>query len=196
VEFSLLFLEPTHIAQIVYESIDVDRVEILPHFATPDPLIYQICLALTSELASNGVCSRLYVDSLITSLSIHLLRQYSARTPLIRAYSDGLSKCKLQQVIEYIDDHLTKNLSLKEIASVVGISPHYFTSLFKQSTGLSAYQFVIHRRMERAKKLLCRQDLSVTEVSLHVGFLSQSHFTNVFRKYTGATPRLYREAKK
>ncbi len=195
-EFSLLFLEPTHIAKIAYESIDVDRVEILPHFATPDPLIYQICLVLTAELVSNGVCSRLYVDSLITTLYIHLLRQYSAREPLIQAYSDGLPKCKLQQVIEYIDEHLTENLSLKEIASVVEISPHYFTSLFKQSTGLSAYQFVIHRRMERAKQLLCRQDLSIAEVSLHVGFQSQSQFTNVFRKYTGATPRVYREAKK
>ena len=195
-EFSLLFLEPTHIAKIAYESIDVDRVEILPHFATPDPLIYQICLALTAELASNGVCSRLYVDSLITTLSIHLLRQYSAREQLVRAYTDGLPKCKLQQVIDYIDDHLTDDLSLKEIANVVEISPHYFTSLFKQSTGLSAYQFVIHRRMERAKQLLKRQDLSLVEVSLQVGFQSQSHFTNVFRKCTGMTPRVYRKAKK
>jgi AraC family transcriptional regulator len=195
-EFSLLFLEPTHIAQMAHESIDVDRVEILPHFATPDPLVYQICLALTSELASNGVCSRLYVDSLITTLSIHLLRQYFARKQLIRSYSEGLPKNKLQQAIEYIDNHLTENLSLKEIASVVGISPHYFTSLFKQSTGLSAYQFVIYRRMERAKQLLRRQDLSITQVSLHVGFQSQSHFTNVFRKCTGMTPRVYREAKK
>jgi AraC family transcriptional regulator len=79
IEFSLLFLEPTHVAQIAHESIDVDRVEILPHFATPDPLIYQIYLALSSELVSGGLCSRLYVDSLITTLAVRLLRQYSAR---------------------------------------------------------------------------------------------------------------------
>jgi AraC family transcriptional regulator len=196
VEFSFLLLDPTHIAQIAHESIDVDRVEILPHFATPDPLIYQICLALNSELASGGLCSRLYVDSLITTLAVRLLRQYSAQEQLIREYTDGLSKRKLQQVSEYINDHLEENLSLKAIAAVVEMSPHYFTNLFKQSTGLSAYQYVIHRRMERAKQLLCRQSLSIVEISQQVGFQSQSHFSNVFRKYTGTTPRIYREAKK
>lgn len=196
VEFSLLLLDPTHIAQIAHESIDVDRVEILPHFATPDPLIYQICLALNAELGSGGLCSRLYVDSLITTLAVRLLRQYSAQDHLIREYTDGLSRHKLQQVSEYIDDHLTENLSLKDLAAVVEMSPHYFTSLFKQSTGLSAYQYVIHRRMERAKQLLCRQNLPIVEVSLQVGFQSQSHFSNVFRKYTGMTPKVYREAKK
>jgi AraC family transcriptional regulator len=110
VEFSLLLLEPTHIAQIAHESIDVDRFEILPHFATPDPLIYQIYLALSSELASGGLCSRLYVDSLITTLAVRLLRQYSAREQLIREYTDGISERKLQQVSEYIDDHLEENL--------------------------------------------------------------------------------------
>jgi AraC family transcriptional regulator len=196
VAFSLLLLDPTHIAQIAHESIDVDRVEILPHFATPDPLIYQICLALKSEITSGGLCSRLYVDSLITTLAIRLLRQYSAQEPLIREYIDGLSKHKLNQVSEYINDHLTENLSLKELAALVEMSPHYFTSLFKQSTGLSAYQYVIHRRMERAKRLLCKQRLSIVEVAQEVGFQNQSHFSNVFRKYTGATPRSYREAKK
>jgi AraC family transcriptional regulator len=196
VEFSILLLEPTHMAQIAHESIDVDRVEILPHFATPDPLIYQICLALNSELASGGLCSRLYVDSLITTLAVRLLRQYSAQEQLIREYTDGLSKHKLQQVSKYINDHLTENLSLKELAAVAEMSPHYFTSLFKQSTGLSAYQYVIHRRMERAKQLLCKQGLSIVEVAQEVGFQSQSHFSNVFRKYAGTTPRIYREAKK
>jgi AraC family transcriptional regulator len=196
VDFSLLLLEPAHIAQIAHESIDVERFEILPHFATPDPLIYQICLALSSEIASGGLCSHLYVDSLVTTLFVRLLRQYSAREQFIREYTDGLSKRKLQQVSEYIDDHLEKNLSLKELAAVVNMSSHYFTSLFKQSTGLSAYQYVIHRRMERAKQLLCRQSLSIIEVSQQVGFQSQSHFSNVFRKYVGTTPRIYREDKK
>jgi AraC family transcriptional regulator len=196
VEFSLLLLEPTHMAQIAHESIDMDRVEILPYFATPDPLIYQICLALNSELASGGLCSRLYVDSLITTLTVRLLRQYSAQEPLIREYTDGLSRRKLQQVSEYIDEHLMENISLKELAAVVEMSPHYFTSLFKQSTGLSAYQYVIYRRMERAKQLLCRQSLSIVEVAQEVGFQSQSHFSSVFRKFVGTTPRIYREAKK
>lgn len=196
IEFSSLLLEPTHIAQIAYESIDVERFEILPYFATPDPLISQFSQALKSELELGESCSRFYVDHLIAALSIHLVRHYSAKEQLIRDYTDGLSKCKLQRAISYINEHLTENMSLKEISTVVEMSPYYFTRLFKQSTGQSAYQYVMHCRMERAKHLLCRQDLTIIEVAQQVGFQNQSHFTNAFRKCTSTTPRMYRKAKK
>ena len=195
-EFFLLCLDPTYIAKIAYESIGVERVEILPYFAMPDPLIYQFCLELTSELELGESSSRLYVDSLVTALSIHLIRKYSAKKQVIRDYTDGLSKSKLQRSISYINEHLTGDLSLKAIALEIEMSPHYFTSLFKQSTGMSAYQYVIHCRIERAKHLLSKQDLSVTEVSQQVGFESQSHFTNVFRKHTNTTPKMYQRLTK
>jgi AraC family transcriptional regulator len=196
IEFFLLLLDPTYIAQIAYEFIDVDRFEILCCFAKPDPLIYQLCLALDSELKLGGSCSRFFVDHLIAAISTHLIRRYSTKKQLIRDYTDGLSKCKLQRTISYIKDHLTEDLSLKKISSVVEMSPHYFTSLFKQSTGMSAYQYVICCRIELAKNLLNRQDLSLAEVSQEVGFKSQSHFTNAFRKHTGTTPKIYRDIKK
>jgi AraC family transcriptional regulator len=195
-EFSLLLLEPTHIAQIAYETIDVDRLEILPCFATSDPLIYQFSQALKLELELGESCSRFYVDHLIAALSMHLIRYYSAKEQLIRDYTGGLSKCKLQRSISYINEHLTESLSLKEMSNAIEMSPYYFTRLFKQSTGMNAYQYVIHCRIERAKHLLCKQDLSVAEVSQRVGFQNQGHFTNVFRKNTGTTPKMYRRAKK
>lgn len=189
-----LFLEPTHIARIAYESLDV-QVEIAPHFATPDPLIYQLCLALTSEIKLGNSYNRLYVDSSISTLSIHVIRRYATKKLLLRHYTDGLSKYKLQQAISYIKEHLTENLSLKEISRVVEMSPHYFASLFKVSTGTSVHQYVIRCRMERAKHLLRKEDLSIAEVSQQVGFQNQGHFTTVFRRYTSTTPKIYREAK-
>ena len=190
-EFFLLCLDPKLMTQIAYESIGVESIEILPCFATPDPLIYQFCLELISELKSGELCCHLYVEHLIAALSIYLIRQYSAKTQPLRN-PNGLSKSKLQQAISYINEHLTENLSLKDIANVVGMSPFYFTNLFKQSTGMTAYQYVIYRRIERAKQLLCKQGLSIAEVSEQVGFESQSHFSNVFRKHTSKTPKMYR----
>lgn len=194
--FTLLFLEPTYIAQIAHESVEAERVEIVPHFATPDPLIYQIGLLLKSELESNGLCSRLYADSLFTTLSVKLLRRYSVWKPAVRDFTGGLPKIKLQQAMEYIHDHLTEDLSLREIATRLQMSPNYFTSLFKQSTGLSTHQYVIQCRIEKAKQLLTKPNLPIVEVSQQVGFQSQSHFINVFRKRTGMTPKTYREARK
>jgi AraC family transcriptional regulator len=189
-EFFLLCLDPQFMTQIAYESTGMESIEILPCFATPDPLIYQLCQVLISELRSGELCCHLYVEHLIAALSIHLIRQYSAKNQWLRD-PHGLSRSKLQQAISYINEHLTENLSLKDISKVVGMSPFYFTNLFKQSTGMTAYQYVIYRRIERAKQLLRQQELSIGEVSEQVGFESQSHFTNVFRKHTSKTPKMY-----
>jgi AraC family transcriptional regulator len=194
VDFSLLWLDSKHISQIAYEAVDTDQIEIIPRFAAPDPLIYQLILGLRSELELGESCSLLYVDSLITTLSLHLIRKYSVTKPLIQDYTDGLPKSKLRQAISFINENLVENLSLDEISNMVGMSPHYFTSLFKKSTGMSAYQYVIHTRIERAKELLCKQNSSIAEVSKQVGFQNQSHFGNVFHKHTGTTPKKYRDA--
>jgi AraC family transcriptional regulator len=189
-EFFLLCLDPKLITQIAYESIGVESIEILPRFATPDPLIYQFCLGLLSELRLGESCCCLYVEHLLSALSIHLVRKYSVKNQSLRD-SNGLSKSKLQQAIAYINEHLTENLSLKDISTVVGMSPFYFTNLFKQSMGMTAYQYVIYRRIELAKQLLRQQELSIGEVSEQVGFTSQSHFTNIFRKHTNRNPTMY-----
>jgi AraC family transcriptional regulator len=189
-EFFLLCLDPNFMTQIAYESTGMESIEILPCFATPDPLIYQFCLWLVSELRSGELCCHLYVEHLISALSIHLIRQYSAKNQSLPD-PNGLSKSKLQKAISYINEHLTENLSLKDISNVVGMSPFYFTNLFKQSMGMTAYQYVIYHRIERAKQLLRKQELSIAEVSEQVGFRSQSHFSNIFRKHTNKTPKMY-----
>jgi AraC family transcriptional regulator len=190
-EFFLLCLDPKFMTQIAYESTGMESIEILPCFATPDPLIYQFCQVLISELKSGESCCHLYIEHLLAALSIHLIRQYSAKNQSSLRDPNGLSKRKLQQAISYINEHLTENLSLKDIANVVGMSPFYFTNLFRQSTGMTAYQYVIYHRIERAKQLLRTQELSIAEVSEQVGFRSQSHFSNIFRKHTNKTPKMY-----
>jgi AraC family transcriptional regulator len=194
-EFFLLCLDPKAMTQIAYESLGMESIEILPCFAAPDPLIYQFCLGLISELKSGQFCCHLYVEHLIAALSIHLIRHYSVKSQSIQD-PHGLPKRKLQQAISYINEHLTENLSLKDIAKVVGMSPFYFTNLFKQSTGMTAYQYVIYHRIERAKQLLRQQELSIAEVSEQVGFKSQSHFANIFRKHTNKNPKMYRSQAK
>lgn len=193
-EFILLSLEDTKFACVAYESVDLDKVEILSHIPAFDPLIYQMGLALKTELESGGVDSRLYAESMATALSVHLLQRYSTREQVIKVYTGGLPKYKLREAIAYINDNLDQNLSLAEIAAVVQMSAHYFASLFKQSTGLAPHQYVTKCRIETAKRLLARRELAIVEICQQVGFESQSHFTQVFRKHTATTPKAYRDA--
>ncbi len=193
--FILLFLEPTNLAHIAYEAVNVDRVDILPQFAMRDPLIYQIGRSLQAELQSNanGWGTRLYAEAAATMLAVHLLKQYSAFPTQIPDYAQGLSSQRRQLVLEYIHEHLSEDLSLAAIASSVGMSPYYFARLFKQSMGIAPYQYVLQQRVERAKQLLKTSRLSIAAIAHRVGFSDQSQLTVQFRKFTSTTPKAYRD---
>ncbi|MBD1997583.1 helix-turn-helix transcriptional regulator [Oculatella sp. FACHB-28] len=187
-DFTLLMLDPDHVAHIAHETVDADRVEILPHFAKSDPLIYQIGVALTSELASEQPSTRLYIDSLTTALAAHLIRHYSTTQPKIPTIADGLSNYALEKAIDYIHAYLDQEITLPKLAEVVGMSQYYFCRLFKQSTGISPHQYLLQQRVERAKQLLQQRKFSIADIALQCGFSNQSHLNRHFKRIVGVTP--------
>jgi AraC family transcriptional regulator len=195
-EFTLLILEPSFVTRIAHESIDLEEVEILPHFAARDPLIYQIARSLKSELESCGTMSRLYAESAAAMLAFHLLQHYSSSQKVIEEYTGGLTNSQLQHAIDYIHTHLEQNLGLVELADLVQISPDHFRKLFKQSTGQTPYKYLLECRLDKVKKLLASADLSIGEIAERTGFNSHSHLTRVFRQHLSITPKEYRQAKR
>ncbi|MBO3462689.1 AraC family transcriptional regulator [Aetokthonos hydrillicola Thurmond2011] len=192
-EFLLLSLERDLFSRTLSESIDLQRFEIIPHFASQAPLIHHIGLALKSELESGIKGGHIYIESLATTLCIHLLRHYSTSFASISRHSQGLPQHKLRQATEYINENLEKDLTLNELSAVVGMSMYHFSRLFKQSTGFSPHQYVLNCRIEKAKRLLIRTEEAIDQICQQVGFQNQSHFTNVFRKLLGTTPNAYRK---
>ncbi|RUT09884.1 AraC family transcriptional regulator [Dulcicalothrix desertica PCC 7102] len=190
-EFITLAFEPNIFIQYITEAIDVDNVELLPTLSHPDPLIHGIALALKSELESNQLGGRVYVDSLVTALMAHLLRNYSVKNPTQSFCKNALPKRKLQQVLDYIHAHLDQDLTLFKLAAIVYMSPSYFSTLFKQSTGLAPHQYIIRYRVERAKQLLLEGKLSIAEISTLVGFTHQSHLSYHFRRRFGSSPKVF-----
>lgn len=191
-QFMFVAIEPSLLRQAGQDLVNPDKIELIPHFATVrDPLIQGIFFALKRELESDGIGGSLYIDRLKLALAIHLLRWYCTSKPEINTYS-GLSKQKLQKVIEYINDRLDEKIQLTDLAKLLNISQYYFCSLFKQSMGISPYQYIIGQRIERAKQLLKQKELSIVDVALKCGFSSQTHFIKQFRKRMGITPLAYR----
>lgn len=187
------YLEPTFVAQIAHESVNPDRIELLLTQKKPDLLIQQIGLTLRASLEEDGARSRFYADSMATALSAHLLRYYSTRKHCFREHEDGLSKQKLRQAIEYIQEHLSEDLSLNDIANELGMSQYYFCHLFKRSTGMSPHQFLIRQRVEQAKCLLKQPERTILSVAMECGFANQSHLARCFRQYTGINPNQFRK---
>jgi AraC family transcriptional regulator len=191
--FSLLFVEPDYLVQAAHESVTTARVQLIPQFAMHDPLIYQIGRSLATELETDQLHSRLFVDSLAITLSIHLLRHYSDWQQPLREDTNRLPQRKLQQAIAYINEHLVTNLTIAAIADELEMSQYYFSRLFKQSIGVSPYQYVMQQRIERAKSLLRTTPLSVAAIAIQTGFSNQNQLTIQFRKFTGTTPSGYRK---
>ncbi len=188
-----IHLQPELVRQVAQASeIDTKRVELTNHFAKQDLNLQHIAMLLLAEMRSDGMMGRLYIESLTQSLTIHLLRHYSEVAQIITLENRSLTHTQLQQAINYIHTHLDRDLSLAELAGIINISPTYFASLFKQAMGISPHQYVIQQRVEKAKLMLSRTDLAIADIALQVGFSSQSHLTQHFKRLTGMTPKQIR----
>jgi two-component system response regulator YesN len=111
----------------------------------------------------------------------------------LRVKRKGKLKDPVEEAKQYIEDHLSRDFSLEEVADYIGLNASYFSQLFKQSTGETFAQYRIRRRIERAKQLLAVPHRKITDVSFEVGYADHPHFTKTFKKATGCTPSEYRE---
>ena len=190
-QFMMLAFEPELLARQTAETIDVNHIELLPIINPYDPLIYGIGLTLKAEIETGGIGGRLYVDVMTTALMAHLLRHYSIHKYSPPPFVNGLPKRTLQRVVNYIDAHLDRDLTVATLAAIAQVSPSYFSNLFKQSTGLSPHQYVIRCRIDRAKQLLQQGKQSIAEIAYHLGFTHQSHFSHHFKRLVGSSPKAF-----
>jgi transcriptional regulator GlxA family with amidase domain len=133
-------------------------------------------------------------DALAASLAAHSLHHHSNCSDQPRTSAGGLSKRKLIQVIDFINAHLSEDLSLAAIAREVNISLYHFVRLFKASTGLTPHQYLMQQRIARAMQLLRHTDLPIAQVAIDCGFANQSHFARYFRRFIGVSPRQFRRS--
>lgn len=105
-----------------------------------------------------------------------------------------LQKWRLKRVIEYVDTNLSGKVSLLDLAAVAGLSRMHFASQFRVATGLRPHEFLLRRRIRRSEELLRRSPMAIVEIALAVGFQTQAHFTTVFKRFVGCTPREWRTA--
>jgi AraC family transcriptional regulator len=179
-------------ANQVFEK-DLDRVRMDDRVRAEDPIIPLYLKMLESELQGEGLGERLYVDSIRTQLAIHLLRRYANvefRQPKLGSLSPRLRR----MMTEFIDQNLSENITLEDLARLAGLSSYHFSRKFKADLGIAPHAYVLSRRIDRAKSLLNNSRLPLKLVAAECGFTDQSHLSRVFRKFLGVTPKNFRDS--
>jgi AraC family transcriptional regulator len=190
-----VFLEPGLVARVAAEAFELDpaRVRLPPLDGLIFPQVGAALRAVDAELTAGGAGGRLAAESLANVLAVHLIRHIVAPGRAARGRDGTLPLGRLRAVVEYVEEHLAVGPSLAEMAAVARLNPYHFARQFKAATGLPPHQYVIARRVERAKHLMqTAADLPLAEVAARVGFYDQSQFTRHFKGLVGVTPRQFR----
>jgi AraC family transcriptional regulator len=188
-------LEPRLLAQVAAESFGLDpaRVIVPPLDSLDLPHLRAVMMAVDAELSVGAAGASLAAESLANVLAVHLIRHLTEPPRSARRRDGALPRGRLRAVVEFIEEHFDAGPSLEQMAAVARRSPYHFARQFKTATGLPPHQYVIQRRVERAKHLLqAGTDLSLAEVAARAGFSDQSQFSHHFKRHIGVTPGRFR----
>lgn len=181
----MIRLPPSALRQAAEQlGINARLTELDARFQLRDPQIEHIAWALNAERADGYPNGTIYSEILGTALAVHLCGRYAKPARL----NGGLSKPHLRRVTEYIEANLDQDLSLARLAALTEMSVSHFGTLFKRSVGLPVHEYIIRRRVERAKVLLREGELPISRIALEAGFSHQSHMARCMRRVLGVSP--------
>ena len=103
----------------------------------------------------------------------------------------GLPPGTVARIRDYMLTHIGESISLEALARVACMSRFHFARRFRQSTGCSPMTFLLHVRIQRARRLLEEGESKIADIAAELGFFDQSHFTRTFRRSIGMSPRAY-----
>jgi AraC family transcriptional regulator len=192
-EVIVMLLEPQFMARAADELFSRDRFDIKPFNMTRSPTVEALSEAVRGEFHSSFGPSVLFLESIGHVMSGYILRNHAVTGPA-RPIRGTFSSGQLHRLDQFIDERLDVDFRIDDLAAVMKLGAQRFTERFRLTTGVPPWQYVQARRVSRAKKLLADRRVSLAEIALAVGFCSQSHFTNVFRRITGLTPKDYRNS--
>jgi AraC family transcriptional regulator len=170
-----------------------DEVELCRVGKLVDARVGALAATVNAERIAGFPSGRLFLDSVEQALAVALVNGYAVRDRSVQTHRGGLGSARLRRIKEFVDAKIEDELTLCEMAQAVELSPAHFSRMFRKSTGETPHQFLLRRRLERAKKMLRSADGRVLDVAVACGFKSQQHFAQVFRHVCGVSPTEYRQ---
>jgi AraC family transcriptional regulator len=166
-------------------SLNSADAQLRPQFQLRDPRFQYLAWALRAELEAAEASDPLYAESLCTAMVVRLI----GGAPALENKRRTLAPKTAARVIEFIEAHLDQRLTLGELAALAELSVPHFKVLFRETLGMPVHQYVVQRRVERARTLLLQGKLNASRIALDTGFAHQSHMAHWMGRLLGVTPR-------
>jgi len=158
-----------------------------------DSAIRRLMTLLLEEVQTGGPSGKLYSDSLAHALAIrYLLLGERPRNQRADSAVSALPPYALKRVLDKIEHSFQSEISLASLAKEAGYSRGHFLKMFRTSMGMTPHTYLLKRRIDHARSLLKRREITIIDVAADCGFSSQAHLTQVFRKHVGVIPGDYR----
>jgi AraC family transcriptional regulator len=165
-----------------------------PRLFFEDESLWHTAMKLEHLIEHPALGDQCYFHALGIVIAYQLLRLHCGELSSQPPMQGGLAPWQQRIAAYYIDQHLPQRIMLSTLAHLVRQSPFHFCRAFKESFGVPPLRYQTRRRIEYAKLLLTKPEMSVTDVGLTIGFSNSSSFVTAFRKATGFTPTGYKRS--
>ncbi len=158
----------------------------------PDGVMHGLAMALSDRVEHPNERSALFIDHIALAFHAHITEVYGAVAVPNSVTRDNLAPWQLRRSLDFMLANLDGDPSIADVARECNLSSGHFLRTFRRTTGATPHQWLIRRRVERARDLLLRGRLGLAEIAVTCGFADQSHFTRVFAKIEGQSPGNWR----
>ena len=158
----------------------------VPTLSCLEEICGKILLCQKEEAFGSNALSHIYLLEFL----IYLNRAYFSRPSMF--HKEYLENEKVNEVLAYIDENLSSDLTLERLADLCFISKYHLAHQFKACTGMPVYRYIIKQRVTAARNLIC-SGLSATEACMQCGFNDYSNFLKAFKREFGCTPKAFQK---
>lgn len=197
-EFLLLAIDEKTMYSHIDGFIPKNKLEFLTNYSISDKILKHLMETFLIEVENKGLSGQGFLNNLLKLFCNYFIKNYSNIESLLRDKTQisVISENQLSKLDEYIENNISTNILVDDLASQIFMNRFHFLKEFKKLTGITPYQYIMQIRVNKSKGRLTESEESITEISLDLGFSDSSHFSRTFKKFTGLTPLQYRRSNK
>ena len=186
------YISQASIDELAYERGLRGSIQLTPRLGVPDRVMHGLATALLDSVERPSERSALFIDHVALAFHAHLVEVYGGHAQPVDRKGGGLAAWQLRRAIQFMTDRLDGDPTIADLAQECGLSHAYFARAFRRSVGLTPHQWLMRRRVARARSLLLAGDLELAAIAVICGFVDQSHLTRVFTRFEREPPGRWR----